>query len=51
MAQPVSRVALEGHGGANGQVVAEAHAIHRDARIHAGVGVQSHHWRNSYQNY
>lgn len=44
VAQPVSCVALEGHRGANGQVMAQPDAVHWDTRVHTGVCVQDDHW-------
>lgn len=45
MTQPVPRVALEGHGGADGQIVAQPDAVHGDTRVHTWVGVQrDHYW-------
>lgn len=44
VAQPVSCVALEGHRGADGQVMAQPDAVHWDTRVHTGVCVQGDHW-------
>lgn len=43
MAQSVSCVALKGHRGADGQIVAQPDAIHWDTRVHTGVGIQGDH--------
>ena len=44
VAQPVAWVAAEWHRGADGEVLAVAQAIHRDARVEAGIGVHSDAW-------
>lgn len=46
VAQSVSGVALEGHRGADGQVVVRPRPVDRDTGIHAGVCVQRDHCRN-----
>lgn len=43
VAQPVSCVALEGHRGADGQIMAQPDAVHWDTRVHTGVCVQGDH--------
>ena len=45
VAQAVARLAAVRHRGADGQVVAQPCPVHRDARVHAGVRVQSHDWK------
>lgn len=46
VAQSVSEVTLEGHSGADGQVVVRPRPVDRDTGIHAGVCVQCDHCRN-----
>lgn len=46
VAQSVSGVTLEGHRGADGQVVVRPCPVDRDTGIHAGVCVQRDHCRN-----
>ena len=45
VAQTVAGLTAVGHRGADGQVMAQPRPVHRDARVHAGVRVQGHHWK------
>lgn len=47
VAQSVSKVTLERHRGANGQVCVRPRSVDGDTRIHAGVRVQRDHCRNA----